>query len=132
MIKQIRYCRMIAITLAIVSITLLTYNSVYASTFEPLPFNKIPSIIINSDNDEYEFTADYSMDFGGETQIEHDYDAELASNMKLVKGDDKLSLKVKCPSNDKCDDSLAPQAVSVNLVDRSTRDGHIVKKSVRF
>lgn len=128
--KQIRYCHVMAITLAIVSITLFSNNNAYAGTFEPVPFNKIPSAIINSEDDDYEFTADFSLDFGGETQIEHDDDAELASNMKLDKDDDSLSLEVECDSNDICDDSLSPEDVSVYLVDRGTRDGHIARNSI--
>jgi hypothetical protein len=130
LIKRIRYCQIMAITLGIVCITLFSYNNAYATTFEPVAFNKIPSAIINSEDDNYEFTADYSLDFGGETQIEHDDDAELASNMKLDKDDDSLSLEVQCDSNDICDDSLAPQDVSIYLVDRGTRDGHIARNSV--
>lgn len=128
--KQIRYCHIMAITLGILSITLYSYNNAYATTFEPVPFNKIPLAIINSEDDNYEFSADYSLDFGGETQIEHDDDAELAGNMKLDKDDDNLSLEVQCDSNDICDDSLAPQDVTVYLVDRGTRDGHIARNSV--
>jgi len=128
--KQIRYGHIMAITLGIVSTTLLAYNNAYAAPFDPVPFNKIPSAIINSEDEDYEFTADYSLDFGGETKIEHDDDAQLASNMKLDKDDNSLSLKVKCDSNDICDDSLSPQEVRVYLVDRGTKDGHIAMNSI--
>lgn len=107
-----------------VSITLFTYNNeVYA--FEPVPFDEIPPVIINSEDDDYEFGADYSLDFGDETQIIHDDDAELASNMRLDEDDDSLSLEVACDGNDECDASLSPEHVSVYLVDRNLRDGHI-------
>jgi hypothetical protein len=119
-----------AMTLAIVSITLFSNNNAYAGTFEPVPFNKIPSAIINSEGVDYEFGADFSLDFGGETQIEHDDDAQLASNMKLDKDDDSLSLEVECDSNDICDASLGPEDVRVYLVDRGTRDGHIARNSI--
>jgi hypothetical protein len=102
----------------------------YVAAFEPVPFNKIPSAIINSKDDDYEFTADYSLDFGGETKINHDDDAKLASNMKLDKDDDSLSVEVKCDSNDICDDSLSPTDVSVYLVDRGTKDGQIARNSI--
>lgn len=128
--KQIRYCHIMAITFGILFITLFSYNNAYATTFVPIPFNKIPSAIINSEDDDYEFTADYSLDFGGETKIEHDDDAELASNMKFDKDDDSLSLEVQCDSNDICDDTLAPQDVSIYLVDRGTRDGNIARNSI--
>ena len=88
--KQIRYRYILTITLGIVSITLFTNSDMYVAAFEPVPFNKIPSAIINSEDDKYEFTADYSLDFGDETQIRHDDDAKLASNMKLDKDDDRL------------------------------------------
>jgi hypothetical protein len=112
--KQIRYSQVIAIILGIVSIIFFTYNNAYASPFEPVPFNKIPSAIINSEDNDYEFTADYSLDFGGETRIEHDDDAALASNMKL----------------DKDDDSLSPQDVRLYLVERGMKDGHIARNSI--
>ena len=112
--KQIRYRYAMAITLGIVSVTLFTNSDMYAAAFEPVPFNKIPSAIINSEGDKYEFTADYSLDFGDETQIRHDDDAKLASNMKL----------------DKNDDSLSPRDVTVYLVDRGTKDGQIARNSI--
>ena len=128
--KQIRCSHVIAIILEIVCITFFTYNNAYAAPFEPVPFNKIPSAIINSEDNDYEFTADYSLDFGGETRIEHDDDAVLASNMKSDKDDDSLSLEVECDSNDICDDSLSPQDVRVHLVDRGIQDGHIARNSI--
>jgi hypothetical protein len=128
--KQIRYSQVIAIILGIVSIIFFTYNNAYAAPFEPVPFNKIPSAIINSEDNDYEFTADYSLDFGGETRIEHDDDAALASNMKLDKDDDSLSLEVECDRNDICDDSLSPQDVRLYLVERGMKDGHIARNSI--
>jgi hypothetical protein len=128
--KQISYCHVMAITLGIVSITLFTNSDMYAAAFEPVPFNKIPSALINSEDNKYEFTADYSLDFGDETQIRHDDDAKLASNMKLDKDDDSLSVEVKCDSNDICDASLSPRDVRVYLVDRGTKDGQIARNSI--
>ena len=101
---------------------------VYA--FEPVPFHKIPSVIINTGDDKYKFTADYSLDFGGETKIKHDVHAQLASNMKLDKDDNSLSVEVKCDSNDICDDSLSPENVRVYFVDRGTRDSNIARNSI--
>ena len=111
-------------------VTFFTSSNAYASRFEPVPFNNIPSAIIKSEDKDYEFTADYSVDFGGETRIEHDDDAVLASNMKLDKGDDNLSLEVECDSNDICDDSSPLQDVCVYLVDRDIQDGHIARNIV--
>jgi hypothetical protein len=127
--KQISCSHVIAIILGIVFVTFFISSNAYAVRFEPVPFNNIPSAIIKSQDKDYEFTADYSVDFGGETRIEHDDDAELASNMKLDK-DDGLSLEVECNSNDICDDSLSPQDVRVYLVDRDNQDGHIAKNSI--
>jgi hypothetical protein len=127
--KQISCSHVIAIILGIVFVTFFISSNAYAVRFEPVPFNNIPSAIIKSQDKDYEFTADYSVDFGGETRIEHDDDAELASNMKLDK-DDGLSLEVECNSNDICDDSLSPQDVHVYLVDRDNQDGHIAKNSI--
>jgi hypothetical protein len=127
--KQISCSHVIAIILGIVLVTFFISSNAYAVRFEPVPFNNIPSAIIKSQDKDYEFTADYSVDFGGETRIEHDDDAELASNMKLDK-DDGLSLEVECNSNDICDDSLSPQDVHVYLVDRDNQDGHIAKNSI--
>lgn len=105
--KQISCSHVIATILGIVFVTFFISSNAYAARFEPVPFNNIPSAIIKSEDKDYVFTADYSVDFGGETRIEHDDDAELASNMKLDK-DDGLSLEVECNSNDICDDSLSP------------------------
>ena len=127
--KQISCSHVIAIILGIVFVTFFISSNAYAARFEPVPFNTIPSAIIKSEDKDYEFTADYSVDFGGETRIEHDDDTELASNMKLDK-DDGLSLEVECNSNDICDDSLSPQDVRVYLVDRDNQDGHIAKNSI--
>jgi hypothetical protein len=102
----------------------------FAAAFEPVAFNKIPSAIINSEDGKYEFTADYSLDFGGETKIKHDDHAQLASNMNLDKDDNSLSLKVIRDSNDICDDSLSPQGVRVYLVDRGYKDGNIARNSI--
>lgn len=107
-----------------VLITMFTHNN-EAYAFDPVPFDEIPLVIINSEDDDYEFGADYSLDFGDETQIIHDDDAELASNMKLDEDDDSLSLEVECDSNDECDASLSPEHVTVYLVDRDLSDGHI-------
>jgi hypothetical protein len=70
------------------------------------------------------------IDFGGETRIEHDEDAVLASNMKLDKDDDSLSPEVECDSNDIYDDRLSPQDVRVYLVDRGIQDRHIARNSI--
>jgi hypothetical protein len=127
---QISCSHVIAKILGIVSISFFTYNNANAAPFEAVPFNNIPSAIINSEGNDYEFTADYSLDFGGETRIEHDDDAVLASNMKLDKDDYSLSFEVKCDSNDICDDSLSPQDVRVYLIDRGIQDGHIARNSI--
>jgi hypothetical protein len=126
--KSIFHIVLLAVAVASIITTGIFEHVVYA--FEPVPFNKIPSAIINTKDDKYEFTADYSLDFGGETQIKHDDHAQLASNMKLDKDDDSLSVEVKCDSNDICDDSLSPEHVSVYLVDRGTRDGNIARNSI--
>jgi len=102
----------------------------YAAAFEPVPFNKIPSAIINSEDHKNKFTGDYSLDFGGQTKIKHDDNALLASNMKLDKDDNTLSLKVKCDGNDICDDSLSPTDITVYLVDRGYKDGRIARNSI--
>jgi hypothetical protein len=128
--KQISCSHVIAIILGIVFVTFFTYSNAYAARFESVPFNNIPSAIIKSEDKDYKFTADYSVDFGGETRIEHDEDAVLGSNMKLDKDDDSLSLEVECDSNDICDDSLSPQDVRVYLVDRGIQDGHIARNSI--
>jgi hypothetical protein len=128
--KQIRYHYFLTITLGVVSIPLLTNSDMYAAAFEPVAFNKIPSAIINSEDDKYDFTADYSLDFGGQTKIKHDDHAQLATNMKLDKDDNTLSLNVKCDSNDICDDSLSPTDITIYLVDRGYEDGQIARTSI--
>ena len=128
--KQISCSHVIAIILGIVFVTFFTYDNAYAARFVPIPFNNIPSAIIKSEDKDYEFTSDYSVDFGGETRIEHEEDAVLASIMKLDKDDDSLSIDVECESNDICDDSLSRQDVRVYLVDRGIQDGHIARNSI--
>ena len=128
--NQIRYRYFMITTLGIVFIALFTNNDMYAAAFEPVPFNKIPSAIINSEDNKYKFTADYSLDFGGQTRSKHDDNALLASNMNLDKDDNTLSLKVKCDINDICDDSLSPTDISVYLVDRGHKDGQIARNSI--
>jgi len=128
--KQISCSYLIAIILGIVFVTFFMYDNANAARFVPVPFNNIPSAIIKSEDKDYEFTADYSVDFGGETRIEHDDDAVLASNVKLAKDDDGLSIDVVCDSNDICDDSLSPQDVRVYLIDRGIQDGHIARNSI--
>ena len=128
--KQIRDRYFLTITIGVVSIPLFTNSDMYAEAFEPVAFNKIPSAIIDSEDDKYEFTADYSLDFGGQTKIKHDDNALLASNMKLDKDDNTLSLKVKCDSSDICDDSLSPTDITVYLVDRGYKDGQIARNSI--
>jgi hypothetical protein len=128
--KQISCSYLIAIILGIVFVTFFMYDNANAARFVPVPFNNIPSAIIKSEDKDYEFTADYSVDFGGETRIEHDDDAVLASNVKLDKDDDGLSIDVVCDSNDICDDSLSPQDVRVYLIDRGIQDGHIARNSI--
>jgi len=130
---QISCSHVIAIILGRVFVTFFRYSNAYAARFEPV-FHSIIchhlSSLIESEHKDYEFTADYSGDFGGETRIEHDEDVVLASNMKLDKDDDSLSLEVECDSNDICDHSLSPQEVRVYLVDRGIQDGHIARNSI--
>jgi hypothetical protein len=126
--KQIEFGYVLLITFGVASIAIFTSNdSAYA--FDPVPFDEIPSVIINSEDDDYEFGADYSLDFGDETQIIHDDDADLASNMRLDEDDDSLSLEVECDGNDECDASLSPENIIIYLVDRDLSDGHIPEDS---
>ena len=122
--------QIVLLAVAVSSILLIATFEHVAYAFEPVTFNKIPSAIIKTEDNKYEFTADYSLDFGDETKIKHDDHAQLASNMKLDNDDDTLSVEVKCDSNDICDDSLSPENVRVYLVDRGTRDGNIARNSI--
>jgi len=122
--------QLVLLTVAVSFILSISTFGDVAFAFEPVSFNKIPSAIINTEDDNYEFTADYSLDFGDETKIKHDDHSLLASNMKLDKNDDSLSVEVKCDSNDICDDSLSPDNVRVYLVDRGIRDGNIARNSI--
>jgi len=130
MIEMKSIFQFVLLIVAVSSILSIATFEHVAYAFEPVPFHKIPSAIINTKDDKYEFTADYSLDFGGETKIKHDDHAHLASNMKLDKDDDSLSLKVKCDSNDICDDSLSPTDVTVYLVDKGYKDGQIARNSI--
>lgn len=100
-----------------------------AIEFEPVQFDKIPKVIINSNNVEYKFGADYSMDFGDETVITNDSSAEIAKDMTLFTNEIQ-SLNVQCDDNDICGTNLAPNMVDIYLVDGTFQDKQIVENSV--
>ena len=97
--------------------------------FNPVPFNEIALVVINSTYGQYKFGADFSLDFGDETVIEQDFSATSVPNMRLDKDDITLSLQLQCDSNDICDTSLAPQTVSIYLVDDVIQDIQIANNS---
>lgn len=101
-----------------------------AIKFDPIPFNKIPVAIINSNNDEYKIKADFSIDFGDEPVIKRANDSNIAKNLTLNKQDKALSLELKCDSNDICGTSLAPSYVTIYLVNSTISDQQIVNNSV--
>jgi hypothetical protein len=100
------------------------------SQFIPVQFKEIPLVIINSTYREDKFGADFSIDFGDETVIEQDFSASSVPNMQLDKDDTTLSLQLLCDSNDICDTSLAPDSVSVYLVDYDKQDIHIAQHAI--
>ncbi|MGE5634238.1 MAG: hypothetical protein ACM3VV_03330 [Deltaproteobacteria bacterium] len=98
--------------------------------FNPVPFNEIPLVVINYTYGQYKFGADFSIDFGDETIIEQDISATSVPNMRLDKDDTNLYLELQCDSNDICDTSLAPESVSIYLVDDAIQDIHIAENSI--
>ncbi|HEX2405816.1 MAG TPA: hypothetical protein VHJ38_01305, partial [Nitrososphaeraceae archaeon] len=62
--------------------------------------------------------------------IEHDISATAVPNMRLDKDDTNLHLELQCDNNDICDTSLAPESVSIYLVDDAIQDIHIVENSI--
>jgi hypothetical protein len=98
--------------------------------FNPIPFNEIPLVIINYTYGQYKFGADFSLDFGGLPVIEQDISATSVPNMRLDKDDTNLHLELQCDSNDICDTSLAPESVSIYLVDGTIQDIHIAENSI--
>jgi hypothetical protein len=50
--------------------------------------------------------------------------------MQLDNDDTNLYLELQCDSNDICDTSLAPESVSIYLVDDATQDIHIAENSI--
>ncbi len=155
--KQIRYFYTIAITITITIIIVIaisvifTYSiDVYAqnqntSTFDkidqnktnisltykfnPVPFNAIPLVVVNYTQGQYKFGADFSIDFGDETIIEQDISATTVPNMQLDIDDPNLYLELQCDSNDICDISLAPDSVSIYLIDNSIQDIQVAENS---
>jgi hypothetical protein len=101
-----------------------------AIKFEPVPFDRIPVARINSNNNEYEIGADFSIDYGDEPVIKRANDSNLAKNMTLSKQDKGLSLELECDSNDICGTSLAPSSVTIYLVNSSITYDQIVNDSV--
>jgi hypothetical protein len=104
--------------------------SVDAVKFYPVPFNKIPIAIINSNNVEYKIGSDFSVDYGDEPVIKRSNDSVQVNNMTLHKQDGDLSLKLECDSNDICGTSLAPSYITIYLVNSSISDEQIVDGSV--
>ena len=98
--------------------------------FNPVPFSEIPLVVVNYTYGQYKFGADFSIDFGGLQVIEQDISATSVPNMRLDKGDTNLYLELQCDSNDICDTSLAPESVSIYLVDDAIQDIHIAENSI--
>lgn len=98
--------------------------------FNPIPFNEIPLVVVNYTYGQYKFGADFSLDFGGLPVIEQDISATSVPNMRLDKDDTNLHLELQCDSNDICDTSLAPESVSIYLVDDTIQDIHIAENSI--
>ena len=98
--------------------------------FNPVPFSEIPLVVVNYTYGQYKFGADFSIDFGGLPVIEQDISATSVPNMRLDKGDTNLYLELQCDSNDICDTSLAPESVSIYLVDDAIQDIHIAENSI--
>ena len=98
--------------------------------FNPVPFNEIPLVVVNYTYGQYKFGADFSLDLGDLPVIEQDSSATSVPNMRLDKDDTNLHLELQCDSNDICDTSLAPESVSVYLVDGTIQDIHIAENSI--
>ena len=98
--------------------------------FNPVPFSEIPLVVVNYTYGQYKFGADFSIDFGGLPVIEQDISATSVPTMRLDKGDTNLYLELQCDSNDICDTSLAPESVSIYLVDDDIQDIHIAENSI--
>jgi hypothetical protein len=98
--------------------------------FNPVPFNEIPLVVVNYTYGQYKFGADFSLDFGDLPVIEQDISATSVPNMRLDKDDTNLHLELQCDSNDICDTSLAPESVSIYLVDDTIQDIHIAENSI--
>ena len=142
MTKKFTYGYIIGIVIGV--ILLLTSNNTIAAQdqnnttttiagqnqFNPVPFNEIPLVVVNYTYGQYKFGADFSIDFGGIPVIEHDISATSVPNMRLDKDDTNLHLELQCDSNDICDTSLAPESVSIYLVDDTIQDIHIAENSI--
>lgn len=98
--------------------------------FNPLPFNEIPLVVVNYTYGQYKFGADFSLDFGDLPVIEQDISATSVPNMRLDKDDTNLHLELQCDSDDICDTSLAPESVSIYLVDDTIQDIHIAENFI--
>ncbi|HEX6646200.1 MAG TPA: hypothetical protein VF047_03395 [Nitrososphaeraceae archaeon] len=98
--------------------------------FNPVPFNEIPLVVVNYTYGQYKFGADFSLDFGGLPVIEQDISATSVPNMRLDKDDTNLHLELQCDSNDICDISLAPESVSIYLINDAIQDIHIAENSI--
>jgi len=126
----------INIILLIIGTLLLVLNPIIlqsihvnAIKFDPVGFDKIPKVLINSNSAEYKFGADYSLDFGDETVVTNDTNAENAKNMTLLTNETQ-SLQIECDSNDMCGTNLAPNMVKIYLVDSTIQDKQISENSI--
>ena len=112
------------------STTTTTTTIAGQNQFNPVPFNEIPLVVVNYTYGQYKFGADFSLDFGDLPVIEQDISATSVPTMRLDKDDTNLHLELQCDSNDICDTSLAPESVSIYLVDDTIQDIHIAENSI--
>lgn len=104
--------------------------SVNAVKYDPVAFNNIPIAKISSDNAEYKIKADFSIDYGDETAIEKNSDTQSINIIQLTKEVNGSSIELECDSNDRCGTSLAPQSISIYLVNSDVNQDQIVNSSI--
>lgn len=98
--------------------------------FDPVSFDKLPLVILNSSNDYYELRADFSIDYGDETVIEKNIESKKDIDIVLDKNNSSFSIQVSCDSNDVCGTSLAPSDVKIYLVNSDIPYEQIVNSSI--
>jgi len=101
-----------------------------AIKFPTAPFENIPIAKIQTDNGEYKLDVDFSIDYGDETVIEKNINADSVKSMTLDKKIKGAYIELECDNNDNCGTNLAPLLTRIYLVNSSEQDIVIANNNI--